>query len=280
MPAMATTAEVRDLLATTSLPPDLVDELLEQASAAWLVGEPATALAADLALCHPPLAGEEVRAVVHPTAAPATWRVCVVAHDRPGLLAGAAGALATRGLSIISASGSLWPGRGLALVSLTARVADGSDVATADWDEIGERLRAVIGRRERIEPDEVGFRPMPPVKVDATAEEHGRAIVTIETPDRVGLLWAAARWFEERDCNIEAVTIATDGALARDTFVVVGDAGEVDTVGLAALLGGGPAAPDNLPSALLRIGVQATLAASAVAAGLALRALRAGRSGQ
>src|SRR3954462_15175959 len=166
MPAMATTAEVRDLLATTSLPSDLVDELLEQASAAWLMGEPATALAADLALCHPPLGGEEVRAVVHPTADPATWRLCVVAHDRPGLLAGAAGALATRGLSIISASGSLSPARGLALVSLTAGVADGSRVATADGNETGERLRAVICRREWVDPDQVGFEPMPPVKVD------------------------------------------------------------------------------------------------------------------
>src|SRR5581483_193117 len=104
---MATTAEVRDLLATTSLPGALVDELLEQASAAWLVGEPAEALAADLALCHPPLADAEVRAVVHPTAAPGTWRVCIVAEDRPGLLARAAGVLAAGGLTVLSASGSL-----------------------------------------------------------------------------------------------------------------------------------------------------------------------------
>src|SRR3954469_14387718 len=46
---MATTNEVRELLTTTSLPADLVDDLLCDASAAWLLGESATTLAADLA---------------------------------------------------------------------------------------------------------------------------------------------------------------------------------------------------------------------------------------
>src|SRR2546423_5071463 len=106
---MATTAEIRELLATTSLPGDLVDDLLDQASAAWLLGDPAEALAADLALCHPPLADEEVRAVVRPTSVPATWRVTVVAADRPGLLAGTAGAMAAHGLPITSAAGTVCP---------------------------------------------------------------------------------------------------------------------------------------------------------------------------
>src|SRR3954471_744017 len=98
--AMATTDEVRDLLSTTSLPADLVDDLLTEASAAWLLGETAPTLAADLALCHPPLGAEEVRAVVQPTTTAGTSRLCVVTHDRPGLLAGIAGAVAIHGLNI------------------------------------------------------------------------------------------------------------------------------------------------------------------------------------
>src|SRR4051794_41869486 len=124
---MATTAEVRDLLSATTLPPDLVDDLLGEASAAWLLGESACTLAGDLALCHPPLGKAEVRAVVQPTTVPGTSRLCVVANDRPGLLAGIAGAVAIHGLTITAVSATLWPGRGLALMAGTARPPGGPE---------------------------------------------------------------------------------------------------------------------------------------------------------
>ncbi|MDQ1396994.1 MAG: hypothetical protein QOG64_2253 [Acidimicrobiaceae bacterium] len=269
---MATAAQVRDLLGATSLPDALVDDLLGEASAAWLMGEPAEVLAGDLALCHPPLAPEEVRAVVKPTSAEAGWRVCVVAHDRPGLLAGTAGALATSGLTITGASATLWPDLGLALLSVTTVHPDGVEVASSDWDVVGERLQAVLGRRQRADPE---FVPIPPVRVESTPPEQGRVVVTVEAPDRVGLLWSIASWFESRRCNIEALTITSVDGMARDTFVVVG---APDTMALAAHLGGGPAGMSNLPSNLIRVGVQAVLAGAGVAAGLALRALRANRT--
>jgi hypothetical protein len=84
-------------------------------------------------------------------------------------------------------------------------------------------------------------------------------------------------WFEQHGRNIEAATVTTDGSTARDSFVVLGD---VDAVGLAAHLSGGPASPSTVPSALLRVGVQAGLAAAGIAAGLAVRALRGGRPRQ
>src|SRR5438552_1433319 len=135
---MATTAEVRDLLTTTSLPSDLVDDLLDEASAAWLLGESAVTLAADLVLCHPPLGTEEVRAVVQPTTIPGTSRLCVVAHDRPGLLAGIAGAVAIHGLTITSVSASLWADRGMALMAVTANHPEGIELGRTEWDGIGE----------------------------------------------------------------------------------------------------------------------------------------------
>ena len=64
---MATASDVRDLLASTTLPMELIDDLLAGASATWLMGEPAEVLAADLALCHPPLGPEEVRAAAQRT---------------------------------------------------------------------------------------------------------------------------------------------------------------------------------------------------------------------
>src|ERR1700730_15063922 len=93
-PCIATTAAVRALLAPTSLPDQLVDDLLAEASAIWLMGETAEVLAGDLVLCYPALAPEEVRATALPTGSPNAWRLTVAAHDRPGLLAGLAGALA------------------------------------------------------------------------------------------------------------------------------------------------------------------------------------------
>src|SRR3954468_12777309 len=241
---MATTAEVRDLLSTTSLPGDLVDGLLAEASPTWLLGESAPTLAADLVLCHPPLGPEEVRAVVQPTTAPGTWRLCVVAHDRPGLLAGIAGAVAIHGLTITSVSAALWNDRGLALMAVTANHPDGFELEAAEWDAIGTQLRSALGRRE---PLAVDFRPAPPVRIDATPQGQGRVLLTVEAPDRVGLLWAVASWLQNHGANIEALSTSETGdGLVRDSFLVVG---EIDTTALAARLGGGPAAIIDVPSA-------------------------------
>ena len=270
---MATTAEVRDLLSTTSLPEDLVDGLLAQASAAWLLGESAPTLAADLALCHPVLGPEEVRAVVQPTTLPGTWRLCVVAHDRPGLLAGIAGAVAIHGLTITSVSASLWADRGMALMAVTANHPEGIELGRTEWDGIGEQLQAALGRREHLSVD---FRPASPVTIECTPQDAGRALVTVEAPDRVGLLWAVASWFENRGANIEAVSTAeTDDGRVRDSYLVVG---EIDSTALATHLGGGPALPVDVPAALLRMGVRVAIAGAGIAAGLTLRALRAGRA--
>src|SRR5258708_24102196 len=84
---MATAADVRDLLRGTSLPSGLIDLLVEGAAATWLMGESAEVLAADLALCHPPLAEGEVRAVVNEAGGEGRTRPTVVAAHRLGPLA-------------------------------------------------------------------------------------------------------------------------------------------------------------------------------------------------
>ena len=163
---MATTAAVRALLGATSLPEPLVDEMLAGVSAVWMIGEPAEALAGDLVLCHPPLGEDEVRAVVRPTANPRAWRLTVVAPDRPGLLAGLAGALADRHLSITEASATVLAGPGVALQRVTAVGPGGLLMGQDDWDALGRRLQAVLGRREAVRP---AFRPAPPVRRPADA---------------------------------------------------------------------------------------------------------------
>ena len=227
---MATAAEVRALLASTSMPADLADELLAGASAAWLMGDPAPALATDLALCHPSLRPNEVRAQVMPTEAPDVWRLGLATHDRPGLLAAVAGALAVEDVSILSVAASTWPGRDLAVLRLFV-----TNPGALDWDSLGERLRSAVGRREQAHQP---FVPSPPAEVAITSAAGGRVLVSVKAPDRVGLLWAIAKWFEVNDCNVEVARARVVDGVADGTFVVDG---AVDAAGLSAALTDRPA---------------------------------------
>src|ERR1700730_16380042 len=101
--AVATTEEIASLLVGHDVPPAIVEELVEGLPGTLLLDEPAEVLAADLALCHPPLAPSEVGVQLRPADGDHTRRITVVSHDRPGLLAATAGALAERGLSVVSA---------------------------------------------------------------------------------------------------------------------------------------------------------------------------------
>ena len=265
---MATPTEVRDLLAPTSLPAPLVDDLLAGASMTWLLSEPAEVLAADLALCHPSLRAGEVRASVKSTTDRSSWRLTVVASDRPGLLAGTAGVLGFHGLTITSASAATWPELGLALQCVIAVDPEGRERFDTDWDEIGKGLRSAAKGGSIAQPD---FAPAPPVRVESTPHDQGHCIVRLEAPDQIGLLWAVAKWFEEHDCNIEATHLDTDGTTVRGTLLVVG---EVDSTTLATAIGGVPAHSWHFPNAALRVAAKGTIAAAGVAASLAVRALR------
>jgi hypothetical protein len=265
---MATAADVRDLLTETSLPAGLVDTLLAGASATWLMGEPADVLASDLALCHPPLAEGEVRAVVHETGEEAKVRLAVAAPDRPGLLAGVAGAVAAHGLTVTSVRGTAWAEPRLALLSVFVQ-AD-PEAGEVPWDAVGEELRGALkGGRVRT----MHFRPAPPVEVTASPQEAGRWVVTIDAPEQLELLWAAARWFEEGGANIEAASIDSARGRFHGTFLVAGPA--LNPAGLAASLSGMPAQPR--PGRVARLVARAGVAAGGVGAAIAWRGLRSSR---
>ena len=261
---MPNTSRVRELLTATTLPPALVDDLLEQASPVWLMGEPAEVLASDLVLCHPPLGPEEVRASVKQMDVPGTWRLSVVAHDRPGLLASVAGALTSAGVTIADASASVWPEMGLALQRVTVLPSQ-HELADADWEAIGARLRAAVGRQESLAPQ---FVPTPPVTVEAQPQEGGRVLVSIEAPDTPGLLWAVASWFEQHGCNVEAYRATSTDGRATGTFVVAGD---VDCRDLAVAVGGVPAQAMVLPAQAAKAARRIVVAAAGLGTAIALR---------
>ena len=262
---MATAAEVRELLGTTSMPPALADELVDGASATWLMGDPPAALATDLALCHPPLRPAEVRAQVMPTEAPDVWRLGLVTRDRPGLLAAVAGALAVEDVSILSVAATTWPQQGIALQRLFV-----TNPGALDWDSLGERLRSAVGRREQAVPP---FVPTPPADVDVTSADGDRVLVTVTAPDRIGLLWAIAKWFEMNDCNVEVVRARVVDGRAEGTFIV---AGTVDAAALSTALSDRPA------GTLLPVPTPVKWAwrTGVAAAGIAVAAVRAARRSQ
>src|SRR5690349_4795262 len=84
--AVATPDDIRRLMASTTVPATRVDRLLDGAPPLWLASAPAAVLAGDLALAHPKLATDEVRAVARPLVG-GGQRLVVLAQDRRGLLA-------------------------------------------------------------------------------------------------------------------------------------------------------------------------------------------------
>jgi len=267
---MVLTPAVRQLLAPTSLPRDFVDEVLGQASATWLMGQSSESVAGELVLCHPPLGSGEIRAVAKPTFNPEAWRLTVVAHDRPGLLADMTAVLADLRLSVTSAAVTVLPGLGLALQRVTSVQADGRSMVADDWDAVGGRLQAVLGRQEQA--PRPTFVPAGPVVVEAHPQDAGRALVSVRAPDRIGLLWAVTSWFAQHGCNVEACQATSSDGIACDEFLIVG-ADNYDCADLATAIGGGRVKGPNLP-APFNVAIRAGVIAGAVAGAIVVRAVR------
>lgn len=236
--AEAAGAEVRALLDETTIPPAIVDRLLDGAPPLWLTSNAPTVLATDLALCHPCLEADEVRAVAQPIplldelAGGSSLRLTVVAADRGGLLADTCAVLADRGLSVESATAMTWPTLGLALHSLIVHTATPLDAA--DFACLGDELRAM--HSDRPVPE---FTPIGQATVSVSGVPARRATVTVSAKDQLGLLWAICQWFADADVSIEAVAATTAYGVARDSFIVVGDC-LPDALATALSAGAGP----------------------------------------
>jgi pimeloyl-ACP methyl ester carboxylesterase/glycine cleavage system regulatory protein len=206
--------ELRALLSDTTIPAAMGGELVAEAPPLWLASDAPADLAGDLALCHPPLATGEVRARVSVTAT--TWRLTVVANDRPGLLANTAGVLANEGFSISSASVASWEGPGLALHAVTVEGRPPRDDAL---ERIGSTLRSSEAGADVVG----GFVASGRASVELAGTANGDPILTIDAADRPGLLWAICRWLADHDASIQAAWIASDDDTVHDVFVVRGD---------------------------------------------------------
>jgi glycine cleavage system regulatory protein len=212
--ATSRSGELDRLLGAMKLPRGLRRDLVEGAPPLWLLSDTTAVLAADLALAHPGLQPNEVRAVARPIAGSADIRLTVVANDRTGLLADSAAVLSSGGLSILGASAATWPDRRLALHSFV--IEDGQRVANEEWDEIGRRLRVATMRPLRP------VRTAPPERVTLHGGDRDQMLVTVTVRDEMGALSNLCRKFSDHGVNIESLHARSVDGRAVDTFLVSG----------------------------------------------------------
>jgi pimeloyl-ACP methyl ester carboxylesterase/predicted amino acid-binding ACT domain protein len=208
-------SELRVLLEATTIPADLADALVRDAPALWLASDQVAVLGADLALCHPALGEDEVRARISTSSL--DWRLTVVAQDRPGLLADTARTLAGEGFSIAAASVASWDDHDLALHSISVL---GPPPKASVLRRLGDQLRS---RPTGPRPVATAFAPRGPATVAKSGTANGDALISVTAPDQPGLLWAVCRWFADRDASIQAAWVSGGPDLVNDVFVVRGD---------------------------------------------------------
>lgn len=223
--ASSRATEVASLLGRTRLENRTVRALVREAPPLWLMSETAATLAGDLALCHPRLGPDEVRAVARPIEESRSVRLTVVAADRRGLLADSAAVLAANNLSITYASAATWPRRGLALHSFVVEY-DETFHENA-WAKLGADLRAMVASGSTtLAP----LRAVGPVRVTVQGTDGDRSLVRVKGRDQIGLLSALCAWFATENANIESLHARTVSGMVDDAFLVVG---HVDSCELA-----------------------------------------------
>jgi [protein-PII] uridylyltransferase len=192
--------------------------------------------AAQHALLATPPGLAEVRTVTEPGERPGTWRVTVVAADRPGLLARIAGSLALGGLSILSAQ-AFTTSDGTAIDLFDVTPAFEGDVDEERWRSFRHTLRRALDGRISLEyrvrerrRQYRGTGEAVATEVRVLHDASGSAtVVEVETADRIGLLYDLARTFEELHLDVSLAEVATYGPRVVDAFyVTVEGGGKVD----------------------------------------------------
>ncbi len=160
------------------------------------------------------------------------WQLTLVAADRAGLFAAAAGALSSFGMNILKAE-AFANRRGLVLDTFT--FADPIRTLDLNPTEI-DRLRsvtekAVTGKtdvrellRNRPKPSLPSRRARIPARVNIDPDaSHSATLIEIVAEDRPGLLYDLASAISRNGANIEVVLIDTEAHKAIDVFYVTAE---------------------------------------------------------
>ncbi|MFN2543654.1 MAG: bifunctional uridylyltransferase/uridylyl-removing protein GlnD [Actinomycetota bacterium] len=178
-------------------------------------------------LVQPPPTSLDVRSQAEPGDRPGTYRLTVVAHDRPGLLSRIAGALALSGLSILSAQ-VFTTEDGVAVDLFEVEGAFEDDIDEERWRRFRTTLRKALEGRLSLEyrvkekrafyPAARGDIPVE-VSVDNGASDFS-TVVEVGAPDRVGLLFDISRTLFELQLDVHVAKVATYGGRVVDAFYV------------------------------------------------------------
>ncbi|HVL81541.1 MAG TPA: HD domain-containing protein [Actinomycetota bacterium] len=172
-----------------------------------------------------PVAPGEVRVEVRP--GDVVDELAVVARDRPGMVASVAGALALRGVDVMSADIRTLDD-GVALELYRVRSAHGP-VSAQRWERArSDIVRALDGALDldaalRQKASRTRRPPRPPRPVQVSIEgSSGQAIVEVHCADSIGLLYRLAHTLHAAGCDIHSARVATYGTDAVDVFYVTG----------------------------------------------------------
>ena len=207
--------QLTDLLRRSKIPRPFVTDLVTGAPPLWLLSESVPVLATDMALCYPPPAPHDVRAIARPIDQSDAIRLTVVTTDRKGLLADSGAVLASSGLSITHASAATWTRKKIALQSFV--IEGGRNFEQAAWDEVGRKLQVMAATRSL--PPTIRVRP---TRVTVHGGDRGQMLVTVTVRDEIGALSGLCRVFSDHDINIESLHARSVGGRAHDTFLLSG----------------------------------------------------------
>lgn len=166
------------------------------------------------------------------------WQMTLVAADRPGLFAAAAGTLSSFGMNILKAE-AFANRRGLVLDTFTfADPIRTLDLNPSEIDRLrGVAEKAVTGKidvrdllRNRPKPSLPSRKARIPARVNINPEASSSAtLIEIVAEDRPGLLYDLASAISSNGANIEVVLIDTEAHKAIDVFYVTANGQKLES---------------------------------------------------
>jgi Kef-type K+ transport system membrane component KefB/predicted amino acid-binding ACT domain protein len=171
-------------------------ERIEHAPRGYVLAVTPDELARQTALCDPRPRGETVRVAVT-ARADGAWRLVVVAHDRPGLLARETGVLAAHRLDVVAALAATWRD-GCALGIFDVRAGSAPDAHRLCFD-----ITEALGRP-------ITSAPVADVALDFDdCGSPWHTLATVDGPDRPGLLHALTAAFAAAGVDVHAARVST-----------------------------------------------------------------------